>query len=117
MLEGNPTPLGPPPLALQLEPLYKEHKLTVGAATRLRFKALDGKTEQPVSDLKDLGVLTFLTPGNWTDRQWARSLGDGVYEVEVVPPQAGVYYVVVQCPSHGLGDKQLPYLILQAVRA
>ena len=116
-LSVKPNPVEHPPLALQVEPLFKEHRLTAGAATRLRFKVLDGKTEQPAPDLKDLGVLTFLTPGNWADRQWARALGGGVYEVEVTPPQAGVYYVFVQCPSHGLGYKQLPYLILQATSA
>lgn len=116
-LSVKPNPVEHPPLALQVEPLFKEHKLTAGAATRLRFKVLDGKTEQPAPDLKDLGVLTFLTPGNWADRQWARSLGGGVYEVEITPPQAGVYYVFVQCPSRGLGYKQLPYLILQATSA
>lgn len=116
-LAVKPNPVEHPPLALQVEPLYREHKLTVGTPTRLRFKVLDGKTEQPNSDLKDLGVLTFLTPGNWTDRQSARSLGGGVYEVEVTAPKAGVYYVFVQCPSKGLGYKQLPYQILQAVAA
>ena len=87
----------------------------MGTATRLRFKVLDGKTENPAAGLKDFGVMALLTPGNWTDRQWARPVGDGVYEVEITPPQAGVYYVFVQCPSLGLGFKQLPYLILQAV--
>jgi YVTN family beta-propeller protein len=116
-LSVKPNPVEHPPLALQVEPLYKEHKLTAGTPTRLRFKVLDGKTEQPNSDLKDLGVLTFLTPGNWTDRQSARSLGGGVYEVEITAPKAGVYYVFVQCRSKGLGYKQLPYQILQAVAA
>lgn len=110
-------PIEHPPLALEVEPLYKERRLPIGTPTRLRFKVLDGKTEQPASDLKDLGVMTFLTPGNWADRQWARSLGGGLYEVEVTAPKAGVYYVFVQCPSRGLGYKQLPYLILQAVDA
>jgi YVTN family beta-propeller protein len=113
----KPNPVEHPPLTLQVEPLYKEHKLTAGVTTRLRFRVLDGKTEQPASDLKDLGVLTFLTPGNWADRQWARALGNGIYEVEITPPQKGVYYVFVQCPSRGLGYKQLPYQILQAVAA
>ncbi len=113
----KPNPVEHPSLALQVEPLFKEHRLTAGTPTRLRFKVLDGKTEQPASDLKDLGVLTFLTPGNWADRQWARPVGGGVYEVEITPPQKGVYYVFVQCPSHGLGYKQLPYQILQAVAA
>jgi YVTN family beta-propeller protein len=114
-LSVKPDPAVHPPLALEVEPLYKERTLPVGAATRLRFKVLDGKTEQPAAGLKDFGVMALLSPGNWTDRQWARPVGGGVYEVEITPPQAGVYYVFVQCPSLGLGYKQLPYLILQAV--
>jgi YVTN family beta-propeller protein len=114
-LSVKPNPAEHPPLALEVEPLYKERTLPVGATTRLRFKVLDGKTGQPAAGLKDFGVMALLSPGNWTDRQWARSLGEGVYEVEFVAPQAGVYYVFVQCPSLGLGYKQLPYQILQAV--
>jgi YVTN family beta-propeller protein len=114
-LQVKANPAEHTPLPIKVELLINDRKLTAGQTTRLRFKVLDGDSEQPKDGLKDLGVLTFLSPGNWQERQWARSLGGGIYEVEITPPQSGVYYLFVQCPSLKLGYKQLPSMILQAV--
>ena len=62
-------------------------------------------------------VLTFLAPGVWQKRQWAQSVGDGVYESEITAPQAGVYYVFFECPSLKVAYVQLPHLVLQALDA
>ena len=56
-------------------------------------------------------------PGNWRKREWATHVGDGVYEVELVPPREGAYYVNVECPSLRVRANELPTLILQARRA
>ena len=61
-----------------------------------------------------MGVLAFLSPGIWQQREWARHVGEGVYEVSFTPPRAGVYYVFFQCPSLGIQFRQLPHLILTA---
>jgi YVTN family beta-propeller protein len=114
-LQVKENPAEHTPLPIKVELLIKDRKLVAGQTARLRFKVLDGDSELPKDGLKDLGVLTFLAPGNWQERQWARSLGGGIYEVDVTPPQAGVYYLFVQCPSLKLGYKQLPSMILQAV--
>lgn len=114
-LSVKPDPAEHPLLPIKVEYLVKDRKLSAGETVRLRFKVLDGESDQPKDNLKDMGVLAFLAPGNWQERQWARSVGGGIYEVEFVPPQSGVYYIFVQCPSLKLGYKQLPSLILQAV--
>ena len=51
----------------------------------------------------------------WQERQVARSLGDGLYEVTVNVPEAGVYFVFVESPSKRVQYRELPYLMLHAV--
>lgn len=100
---------------IKVEPLDKGQTLTVGEKVRLRLKVTDAVTGQPKS-VKDLGVLTFLSPGIWQQRDWAQAVGEGIYEVTFTPPQEGVYYIFFQCPSLGLQYRQLPQLILTASR-
>jgi YVTN family beta-propeller protein len=85
-----------------------------GAKYELVFKVLDTRTNRARSDLKDLGVLTFLAPGIWQERKWATPRADGSYEISFVPPQAGVYYLFFQCPSLGVEFNQLQRLTLVA---
>jgi DNA-binding beta-propeller fold protein YncE len=100
--------------AVRIEPLLKDRKVLTGGNVQLQFKVTDASTKQPKLGLKDVGVLTLLAPGAWQQRQWARPLGEGVYEVSFVPPQSGVYYTFVQCPSLGVPLNQQPTLIMHA---
>ncbi|MDX6402733.1 MAG: hypothetical protein QOH70_188 [Blastocatellia bacterium] len=99
---------------IRIEPLPAAPIAFAGTNYELRFKVLDARTNQPRSDLKDLGVLTFLAPGIWQERNWARLRPDGSYAISFVPPQAGVYYIFFQCPSLGVEFNQLQRLILLA---
>lgn len=103
-------------VALKIEPLLKDTSLRVGASYNLRFKASDSNSNQPQADLKDMGVLVFLAPGIWQQREWAKPLGDGVYEMSFSPPQAGVYYVYFQCPSLEVQFNHIPHLTLNATK-
>jgi len=101
---------------LAFEPLLKERIARVGEAYTLRFKVTDTNSHQPRASLSDVGVMVFLAPGVWQQRTIAKAIGDGIYEVAFVPPQAGVYYVYFQVPS-----LQVPFsanlpLILQAAK-
>jgi DNA-binding beta-propeller fold protein YncE len=102
---------------IRVEALLKERNLKAGENVQFRFKVTDTTTKQPRADLKDMGVLTFLSPGIWQQRHWAKSLGDGVYEINFVPPQSGVYFIFFQCPSLGVAYRQIPHLILNAEAA
>ena len=101
---------------LAFEPLLKERVARVGETYTLRFKVTDTNSHQPRASLPDVGVMVFLAPGVWQQRTIAKAIGNGVYEVAFVPPQAGVYYVYFQVPS-----LQVPFsanlpLILQAAK-
>ena len=100
------------PFIIQM--LIQDSKIRAGEPFTLRFRALDAKTNQPTAGLKDLGVLVFLAPGIWQNRQWAKPGANGVYEISFTPPKAGIYYVFVNCPSLRVQYNQLPHLALEA---
>jgi hypothetical protein len=73
---------------------------------------------QPRSDLNDMGLLTtFHTPGIRQQRRRAKPVGDGICEIDFVPPRSGGYYIFFQCPSPGVAYRQIPHLILNAEAA
>ena len=113
--EAKPNPDVPreKKVAIQIEYLNKDTQLRVGENYKLRFKVIDNTTLKAKSDLKDLRVLTLLSSGIWQKRDFARSVGDGVYELDINVPQAGVYLIFVESRSQGVVFRQLPSLTLQ----
>ncbi len=101
---------------IRIEPLLKDTSLRVGESYQLRFRVTDAATGRP-REVREMGVLVFLAPGIWQQREWAKSNGDGVYEMSFVPPREGVYYVYFQVPSLGVRFNQIPFITLQAVTA
>jgi YVTN family beta-propeller protein len=101
--------------ALRIEYLNKDEAFNTGEDSKIRFRLLDPQTRKAISNLKDVGVLVFLSPGMWQTRQIARSLGEGVYEVSLNPPETGVYLVFVESPSKRVAYRELPYLTLHVV--
>lgn len=100
--------------ALKIEYLNKSVSFSPGEDAKIRFRLLDTKSKKPNSELKDVGVLVFLSPGTWQTRQIARSAGDGTYEISVNLPETGVYLVFVESPSQRVVYRELPYLMLHA---
>ena len=103
-----------PAVALRIEHQLKELKLPVGQEFTFRFKLIETATGNPKSDLKDVRVLTFLSPGEWQRRDIATPVGDGVYELKINVPRTGVYMLFVESSSMGVRYVDLPYLMLHA---
>lgn len=99
---------------LRIEYLNREAPLVPGEDHKIRFKLTDAAGKSGAASLNDAGVLVFLSPGAWQQRQVARHVGDGVYEATVNVPEAGVYLVFVESPSLRVRYRQLPYLTLHA---
>jgi hypothetical protein len=106
----------PAPIPIKIEPIANEKIVSVGQPYTLRFKVIDTATKQPRTDLEDVGVLVFLAPGIWQHRDVAKHVSGGVYEMNFVPPQTGVYYVYFQFPSLGIRYNQITPLTLQAAK-
>ena len=102
--------------AFNIDPVVKEALAKVGERFDLGFRLVDTVSGKPQLDLKDVRVLVFLAPGIWQQRDFAKSVGEGVYEMSFVPPDAGVYYIFVQSASLGLGFNQSTPLTLSAVK-
>lgn len=113
----NPALTKEPEIPIKVTVLPSTAAMRAGTQYTVRFKVTDVHSNQPKSDLKDMGVLVFLAPGIWQQRDWAKPLGDGVYEMSFVPPEAGVYYFFFQCPSLSVKFSQMPAITLNAVKA
>jgi len=100
-------------VALRIEFMNKDNKLPVAENYKLRFKLVDTATSKAKSDVKDVRVLTMLASGVWQKRDFARSVGDGVYELDINVPQTGLYFVFIESRSQGVSFRQLPHLTLQ----
>jgi YVTN family beta-propeller protein len=110
----NPSIQHERPVTLSVEYLDKEKPLRAGEDYKLRMRLTDAATGKPVDGLKDVQVLTFLSPGIRQKRALARGAGAGVYELNVNVPEAGLYMVFVESRSAGVAFRQLPYLMLHA---
>jgi len=71
-------------------------------------------TDRPISDVTDLEVQLFLVPGIWRVQHLAKPIGNGIYEVAIELPQAGVYYLNVASRSLRARYNDLPSLVLRA---
>jgi hypothetical protein len=107
--------LAQPLAAIKIVPVTKETSLKVGEPFNLRFKVMDANSNQPKVNIEDVGVLVFLSPGIWQQREAAKPAASGEYEINFVPPEPGVYYVFFQSLSLGFRFSQIPPLTLQAV--
>lgn len=112
--ESNPLLKEAKPVALSIEHQVKEKELKVSQEFTFRFKLIDTATGNPKSDLQDVQVLTFLSPGVWQRRDIAKPVGDGIYELKINVPEAGVYMLFVESPSMRVRYTDLPYLMLHA---
>jgi YVTN family beta-propeller protein len=104
-------------VAVRIEYLNKDKQLRAGEDYKLRFKLVDSTTSRAKSDVNDARVLTMSASGTWQKRDFTRSVGDGVYELDIKVPQTGLYLIFVESRSQGVSFRQLPYLTLQTTTA
>ncbi len=99
--------------SIAVEPLFKEKRFKPLAASPLRFKITDPATGKPVSGLDDVQVLVFEPPGIWQQRQYAKEVEAGVYEITQTFPRDAVYNVMVRVSSRGIDYADLPFTAVQ----
>ena len=86
--------------------------LTAGRSATLRFKLSDADGK-PLASASDVRALAMAPPGIWQQRVATKSLPDSRYEIEFVPPKAGVYYVWLESESLGLPRNNAQFQMLQ----
>jgi DNA-binding beta-propeller fold protein YncE len=100
---------------VRVEPRIPSRELTAGQTARLDFRLTNPVTGKPEEGLTDVNVLVYLASGTWHQRQWAHGLGDGLYEVDFVPPASGTYNVAVESLSQRLPFHRSPRVFLRVV--
>jgi YVTN family beta-propeller protein len=113
-LAENPALAQARKLPLNVELQTTKNTVGVGEDVAVRFKLSDPDNGSPRTGLKDVRVLTFLSPGIWQQRHWASEVEKGLYEIHFKPPEAGVYFVFVEVASAGLPLQKSPFLVLTA---
>jgi YVTN family beta-propeller protein len=101
--------------AVDIKPVGERMDLRVGD-NNLRFRITDLFTNAPQTGLEGVAVVA-VRPDGWQRRAPARAVGDGVYEVSLAIPQAGVYYLSFQAASIGLRFNDRPPMVLQVKAA
>lgn len=94
--------------SVRVEPEFKGLKAVANRPYTLRFLIKDGTTGAPVAGLSDVQVLVFQPPGIWQQRQWARDLGGGVYEITQTFPHPSLFSVMYSVASRGVSYRDLP---------
>lgn len=100
--------------SVSVEVQADEEEVEVGRPVGLSVQVTDLVSQRGKEGLNDVRVLTFLAPGVWQQRQFARAAGDGLYRVDFTPPQPGVYYVFVEIESEKVGFNESPSVVLRA---
>lgn len=101
------------PLGVQY--LVDRAEVPVGEEVRVRLKITDPDSGAPRTGLRDVRVLTFLSPGHRQKRQIADEVGEGVYEVRFQAAEEGVWFVFLEVASAGLPFQRSPSLTVRAV--
>ncbi len=102
---------GPP---IRIEFMSAQRDAVPGQEMKWTFMIVDAENHEPVSDLRDVQVITMLASGTWQNRIWAESKGRGVYEASITVPGVGVYQTFFRCASKGVGVDDLPRMMFEA---
>ena len=100
---------------LAIEYLVKDRRIPVGESITLQFKLTEPETGKPPADMESVQVMYSAVGGVGRRKVNARPVGDGVYEVDVLAPRPGAYYVWVAAPEKQVGFQDLPYIGLRAM--
>jgi YVTN family beta-propeller protein len=95
-------------VSVAVRALFDGKQYKAGEPAALRFRVTDPATGGPLKGLQDVQVLAFEPPGIWQQRQWAKEVGEGVYEVTQTFPRPGLYKVMLRTASRGVTFADLP---------
>lgn len=95
--------------SVRLEFLDKERAIPLYEPFRVRFSLTRASNGEPLSGLRDVVVLSTRMPGSRQQRQLAKSIGEGRYEVSLMAEQPGVYLISIGIPSLQVDMSELPY--------
>ncbi|MDX6692605.1 MAG: hypothetical protein QOF02_208 [Blastocatellia bacterium] len=102
---------------IAVDALFQGQRFKALDTIPLRFKITDPLTKQAVAGLTDVQVLIFEPPGVWQERQFAKEVEAGVYEIKQAFPREGIYNVMVGVASRGTTYADLPFTSVKVTAA
>lgn len=102
-------------VALILEALFAGQQFKPQEAIPLKFKLTDPVTKKPLAGLTDVQVLVFEPPGIWQERQFAKEVAAGIYEIKQTFPHEGQFNVMVRVSSRGTSYADLPFTTVRVL--
>ena len=116
-MEARINPALPPDFKpVAIEYLNDKTTLTAGETMKLRFRLSDPGTGEVLAEARGVRVKYFRVPRYGLTETLATSVGDGIYEAEVVLNRAGAYFIYVAAPSLNAQYNDLSYLTVMASR-
>jgi hypothetical protein len=102
---------------IALEFLFKDSQVKPNETIPLRFKITDPTTKREIAGLTDVSVLVFEPPGIWQQRQLAKEVEPGIYEIRQAFPHEGSYNVMVGVSSRGTHYTDIPFTTVKVINA
>jgi hypothetical protein len=87
-------------------------ELHAGHEQTLKFRLIAAADGSPRTGLDQVHVAAVLSPGSWQDSLQAVHAGDGVFQVRLIPPRAGAYYLYLRDPRAPLFGPARPLRVL-----
>lgn len=114
-VKENPSRSRKEDIPVRIEFSKLEKTAVAGEPVTVRFRITDSATGLPKSGVQDIAVRYFLSPGSWQRRVTAQPLDEGMYEITVLPPRRGLYFVFLESDSLNIRPNQAPSLTFHAV--
>ena len=103
---------------VEVEFLSAAHDVEPAKPHRVRLRLTHPVTGEPLTEVGDLRVMAYKSPGIRQHRAWATHVGGGIYEAELILPTAeSSYSVFVECASLNLPYHRTRPLILRTLAA
>ena len=100
---------------VSVEFILPSNKLKQKTEIPLLIRVIDPTTKEVVSGLEDIRIRST-SSGNWFYEEAATETKmEGVYNSQIEFPEAGIYYIYVECPSKGLSFNNPQYVVIQAI--
>lgn len=103
---GSP---GPPAIRISLDP----PRPIAGEACALTVRLLDAGSGATRPGVEDLGGRFYLASGSWNQRLAAERADDGSWQVQLRPPQAGIYFLALESASGALDLSGAPAQVIE----
>jgi DNA-binding beta-propeller fold protein YncE len=116
-ISPNPELIKQSSQAVKVDYLLDNKEVPVGISVPIKIKLTHSDQERVKDSVKDLQVMIVRIPGQWQQRMIAKAQGNGIYQVDITPPDLGVYQVFVQSPTLNFTFNQQSTLIFRAVKA